>query len=138
MIGIVAALQEEVDMVSGFMTDVTSFDKARSTFVSGKINNVDVTLVRCGVGKVNAAICTQILIDCYGVDVVINVGVAGGLAKGLELGDIILSKDTMQYDMDATLSGCEPGEIPNMGGKKIFTADEKWLNLAKSAASALG
>ncbi|MDD4509220.1 MAG: 5'-methylthioadenosine/adenosylhomocysteine nucleosidase, partial [Eubacteriaceae bacterium] len=72
MIGIIAALKEEVEGIVSSMTESTTFIKAGMTFVSGKINCKEVTAVQCGVGKVNAALCTQIIIDCYGVDCLIN------------------------------------------------------------------
>ncbi|SDX69190.1 5'-methylthioadenosine/adenosylhomocysteine nucleosidase [Eubacterium barkeri] len=137
MIGIIAALKEEVEGIVLSMTVSTTFTKAGMTFVSGKINGKEVTAVQCGVGKVNAALCTQILIDCYGVDCLINLGVAGALASGLDVGDIVLSKDAMQYDMDATPAGFALGEIPEMG-VRLFEADPDLLSKAKAAAAGLG
>ncbi|MBO5426479.1 MAG: 5'-methylthioadenosine/adenosylhomocysteine nucleosidase, partial [Lachnospiraceae bacterium] len=92
----------------------------------------DVVVVRSGIGKVNAGICTQILADVYGVDAVINTGIAGSLNAAIDIGDVVLSTDTLQHDMDATGFGYEPGVIPCME-TSVFQADENLRNLAKAA-----
>ena len=92
----------------------------------------DVVVVRSGIGKVNAGICTQILADVYGVDAVINTGIAGSLNAAIDIGDVVLSTDTLQHDMDATGFGYEPGVIPRME-TSVFQADENLRNLAKAA-----
>lgn len=102
--------------------------KASMEFYVGRLCGRDVVIVKCGVGKVNAAVCTQILADCYEVEAVINTGVAGSLRAEINIGDIVVSTDALQHDMDARGFGYERGEIPLMG-KKTFEADEKLRGL---------
>lgn len=128
MIGIIGAMDQEVSILKNEMTVEKIETKASMEFFVGKLRGKDVVIVKCGVGKVNAAVCTQILADCYGVSAVINTGVAGSLRAEINIGDIVVSTDTLQHDMEATGFGYEPGEIPLMG-KKTFDADEKLRRL---------
>lgn len=119
------------------MTAVETSEFGRLIFYKGKISDKDVVVVQCGVGKVNAALCTQLLVDHFQIDCIINVGVAGGVAKGLYVGDIVISKDAVQYDVDASAFGHPRGEIPNMD-MTYFPADERLIALAKEAAASVG
>ncbi len=130
MVGIIGAMDEEVSKLKEQMTDVEVRTIASMEFNRGKFCGKDVVIVRSGIGKVNAACCTQILADTYGVDAVINTGIAGSLNAAIDIGDIVLSKDALQHDMDATGFGYKPGVIPRMK-QSTFTADEKLLSLAK-------
>ena len=89
-------------------------------------------IVRSGIGKVNAGICTQILADVYQVDAVINTGIAGSLKTEINIGDVVISTDTLQHDMDATGFGYEPGVIPRME-TSCFPADPELLKQAEAA-----
>ena len=100
-IGIIGAMEEEVAILKEKMTDVTVEKKASMEFYSGRLNGKEAVIVRSGIGKVNAGICTQILADDFHVDAVINTGVAGSLRAEINIGDIVLSTDTLQHDMDA-------------------------------------
>jgi len=124
MIGIIGAMDVEVRDLRADMTDLRSEKHASMEFCIGRLNGKDVVVVRSGVGKVNAAVCTQILSDIYKVDAVINTGVAGSLRAEINIGDIVVSTDAIQHDMEATCFGYEPGEVPQMG-KRTFDADEK-------------
>ena len=137
MIGIIAALKDEVRDIKNNMTQVETSEKAGMTFYKGMLYGKLVVAVMCGVGKVNAALCTQALADLFNVDCVINVGVGGAVAKGLTVGDIVISKDSVQYDMDASAFGHPRGEIPNMD-MTFFPADERLIELAKGAAALVG
>ena len=137
MIGIIAALKDEVRDIKNNMTQVETSEKAGMTFYKGMLYGKLVVAVMCGVGKVNAALCTQALADLFNVDCVINVGVGGAVAKGLTVGDIVISKDSVQYDMDASAFGHPRGEIPNMD-MTFFPADERLIELAKEAAAKVG
>ena len=137
MIGIIAALKDEVRDIKNNMTQVETSEKAGMTFYKGMLYGKLVVAVMCGVGKVNAALCTQALADLFNVDCVINVGVGGAVAKGLTVGDIVISKDSVQYDMDASAFGHPRGEIPNMD-MTFFPADERLIELAKEAAALVG
>lgn len=137
MIGIIAALKDEVRDIKKNMTQVETTEKAGMTFYKGLLFDKPAVAVMCGVGKVNAALCTQILVDLFDIDCVINVGVGGAVAKGLTVGDIVISKDAVQYDMDGSAFGHPRGEIPNMD-VTFFPADEQLIQLAKAAASKVG
>ncbi|MBE5927878.1 MAG: 5'-methylthioadenosine/adenosylhomocysteine nucleosidase [Lachnospiraceae bacterium] len=130
MIGIIGAMDEEVAKIKENMTDVIIEKKAAMDFYVGKINNKDAVVVRSGIGKVNAGICTQILADMYNVDAIINTGIAGSLDADIDIGDIVLSEDALQHDMDAVAFGYPLGQIPRMDTLS-FKADERLLNLVE-------
>jgi len=130
-IGIIGAMDEEVHIIKNQMQEVEIKRIASMEFYEGKLQGKAVVVVRCGIGKVNAAVCTQILADLYQVDVVINTGVAGSLRNEIDIADIVLSTDALQHDMDATGFGYEPGVIPRME-QSIFEAEERLLTLAKT------
>ena len=99
-------------------------------FNHGYLNGKEVVVVRSGIGKVNAGICTQILVDDYGVDCVINTGIAGSLRNEINIGDIVISTDAVQHDMDVRIFGYPLGEIPQMGVLS-FQADEHLAEVAE-------
>ena len=131
IIGIIGAMEEEVSKLKKAMTEAVEKEKAGMKFLSGKLCGKDVVVVRSGIGKVNAAICTQILIDEYKIDRVINTGVAGAINEDLDVGDIVISSDALYHDFDVTGFGYEVGIIPRM---KIstFKADEELALKAKT------
>ncbi len=130
MLGIIGAMDEEVSKLKVIMNDVEVMSKASMDFYKGSISSKEVVVVRSGIGKVNAGICTQILVDCFGVEAVINTGIAGSLNADIDIGDVVLATDALQHDMDATGFGYEPGVIPRMP-ESTFVADEKLRALAK-------
>lgn len=132
MIGIIGAMDEEINQLAEKMTDVEASEIAGMVFNKGKLNGKDVVVVRSGIGKVNAAICTQILAVIFHVDAVINTGIAGSLRNEINIGDVVLSTDTLQHDMDATGFGYKPGVIPRMK-TSVFEADEGLRRLAHEA-----
>lgn len=129
MLGIIGAMDEEVAKIKEAMKDVTVIKKAGMEFYKGAIHEHPVVVVRSGIGKVNAGICTQILVDVFSVDAVVNTGIAGSLNADINIGDIVLSTDTLEHDMDAVNFGYELGQIPRMDTLS-FAADE---NLRKAA-----
>ena len=131
LIGIIGAMEVEVASLKEMMTDVTIRTKASMEFNHGYLNGKEVVVVRSGIGKVNAGICTQILVDDYGVDCVINTGIAGSLRNEINIGDIVISTDAVQHDMDVRVFGYPLGEIPQLGTLS-FPADERMASLAKS------
>ncbi len=133
-IGIIGAMDEEVSIIKGQMQDVTVKSVASMDFYEGKLLEKEVVVVRCGIGKVNAAVCTQILVDLFQVDGVINTGVAGSLRNEIDIADIVLSTDTLQHDVDATGFGYPAGVIPRME-QSIFKADERLIALAKEVCA---
>lgn len=130
MLGIIGAMDEEVSMLKEKMTDLTIKQKAGMDFYEGRLNEKDVVVVRSGIGKVNAAICTQILVDEYNVTAVINTGIAGSLNADINIGDIVLATDALQHDVDATGFGYGLGVIPRME-TSVFEADKRLRELAK-------
>ena len=129
MLGIIGAMDQEVSILKEKM-EVKKIDKRASMeFYVGILNGKEVVIVKCGVGKVNAAVCTQILADCYQVEAVINTGVAGSLRAEINIGDIVVSTDALQHDMDASGFGYRIGQIPRVD-TFAFEADEKLRELA--------
>lgn len=136
MIAIIAAMESEVREIRESMDDIFKIHHGGMTFIKGKLHDKEIVLVQSGVGKVNAAMCSQILIDLFKADILINLGVAGAVHPDLSLGDLVISTDSVQYDMDARAFGHPLGEIPNMG-VTFFKADEKLIEKAEQAAQAL-
>ena len=126
-IGIIGAMDLEIKKLTTVeMTSEEIIEKAGMKFHVGRLGGTDVVIVKSGVGKVNAAICAQILINCFEVTHLINTGIAGSLDHNINIGDIVISEDAMYHDMDVTVFGYEPGVIPQMGtpnGLKSFPAD---------------
>ena len=113
--GIIAAMQEEMQEIKKIMTEIEEKKVYELTFFEGKINEKNVVLVESGVGKVNAARTTQILIDNFKVEAIINVGSAGCANNELEIGDIVIGKKLVQHDFDITAFGHPKGFISNVG-----------------------
>lgn len=113
-IGIIGAMEIEVAALKEAMTDVSMLKKASMEFHKGLLNGKEVIVVRSGIGKVNAAVCTQILVDDFQVDAVINTGIAGSLKNEINIGDIVVSTDVLHHDMDAREFGYCRGQIPQM------------------------
>lgn len=129
-VGIIGAMEEEVAELKGRLTDTQVVEKAGMAFHRGVLEGHPAVIVQSGVGKVNAAMCAQILADVFHVDVILNTGIAGSLDNAINIGDIVLSEDAVQHDMDATVWGYAPGQVPGMP-TYIFPGDEKLLALAE-------
>ncbi len=134
MLGIIGAMDEEVAKLKEHMTDVEVTTKASMDFYKGKLGGKEVVVVRSGIGKVNAAICTQILADDFHISAVINTGIAGSLRNEINIGDIVLSTDALEHDMEATAFGYPIGQIPRMD-TLAFEADKKLIELAKECCA---
>lgn len=132
-LGIIGAMEIEVISLKKQVLNPVVTSKAGMEFCEGTIGNTDVVVVRSGVGKVNAAICVQILVDDYHITHVMNTGVAGSLNADINIGDIVVSTDAMYHDVDATIFGYQIGEVPQMGIAS-FPADEQLRALAVKAA----
>lgn len=133
-IGIIGAMEEEIVLLKSVMEIVSAKKIIGVDFYLGKMHGKNTVLVRSGIGKVNAAICTQVLINLYGADYVINTGVAGAIHKELDIGDIIISDDCVQHDFDCSFVGDPPGVIPRMN-ESFFKADEELVRIAKGACT---
>ena len=132
MIGIIGAMDEEVAILKESMEVQDTMERAGITFVKGIMSGKEVVVVRSGIGKVNMGICAQILIDCFGVDTLINTGVAGSLDADINIGDIVISTDAVQHDMDVSMLGDPVGQIPRMDTLS-FPADEELVKKAVAA-----
>lgn len=137
MLGIIGAMDIEVDSLKNEMENPAINKIAGMDFYEGVIGGKDVVVVKCGIGKVNAAMCTQILADRYNVDAVINTGVAGSLNNDIDICDIVISTVAQEHDMDVTALGYEKGIIPDMD-VSIFEADRKLVELTKKSAKEAG
>ena len=134
MLGIIGAMDEEVAKLKEHMSDVEVITKASMDFYKGKLNGKDVVVVRSGIGKVNAAICTQILVDDFKITAVINTGIAGSLRNEINIGDIVLSTDALEHDVEATAFGYPIGQIPRMD-TLAFEADKNLIALAETCCA---
>ncbi len=135
-LGIIGAMQEEVEILVANLEEKTYADHAGSRFYTGKLSGVDAVVVQCGIGKVNAALCTQIMCSVFGVSHLINTGVAGSLSAELDIGDILVSTDAMHHDFDCSPVGYAPGQVPGLD-VLAFPADEKLAALAYEAAEGI-
>ncbi len=133
-IGIIGAMEVEVESLKSAMNVKRTVTKASMEFNEGTIGNTEVVIVRSGIAKVNAGICVQILVDLFDVTHVINTGVAGSLDAKINIGDIVLSTDACYHDVDASVFGYKKGEVPQMG-IHAFPADESLRAAAKAAIS---
>ncbi|NCC15256.1 MAG: 5'-methylthioadenosine/adenosylhomocysteine nucleosidase [Clostridia bacterium] len=133
-IGIIGAMEEEILCLKEKIEIVTTKNVVGLTFYIGRYKGNSIILVRSGIGKVNAAICAQAMIDHFGVDYILMLGVAGALAEGLNIGDIVISTDAVQHDMDTSALGDPIGTIPRMA-ESYFKADEELVRLAMASAA---
>lgn len=130
MIGIIGAMEVEVQKLKEHMNVKRTMEKAGMVFYEGTLKGQPVVIVRSGIGKVNAAVCTQILIDDFQAEAVINTGIAGSLKAEINIGDLVVSTDLVHHDMDAVQFGYALGQIPQMDVFS-FEADQKLAELAK-------
>ena len=128
-IGIIGAMELEVEALKEQMDVKNIVEKASMKFYEGTLRGKDVVIVQCGIGKVNAGICVQILADLFQVDAVINTGVAGSLRAEINIGDIVVSTDACEHDMDVTALGYKQGIIPQMK-ESFFKADRQLVEAA--------
>lgn len=131
-IGIIGAMDLEIEHLKGEMQISRIVDKAGMEFYTGTLKGVDVVIVRSGIGKVNAGLCAQILADVFQVTHIINTGVAGSLNAKLDIGDILISRDALYHDVDVRIFGYQLGEVPQMGCRE-FMADKAMIEAAVSS-----
>lgn len=132
-LGLIGAMEEEITLIKELMEDVVIKEYSGLTFYEGKLNNKELVVVRSGIGKVNAAMCTQLLIDKFDIEAIINIGVAGAISDKIEIGDIVLSTKLYEHDFDVTAFGHKKGEIPRMESS-IFLTDENLISLAEKSS----
>ena len=129
MIGIIGAMEEEVQALRHAMKIQEEKEIASMVFHRGILYGKEAVVVRSGIGKVNAAICTQILADHFDVDLVINTGIAGSLDAAIDIGDMVISTDAVQHDMDTSIFGDPIGQVPRMD-TFAFPADAQLVEKA--------
>ncbi|MDK9711099.1 5'-methylthioadenosine/adenosylhomocysteine nucleosidase [Acidaminobacter sp.] len=134
-IAIIGAMDLETEQLKALMTIGKKKVVAGITFFDGKLKEQDVIVATCGVGKVNAAVCTQIMISEFGAGTVINTGVSGAIHHSLNVGDIVISTDCLQHDVDCTAFGYSHGMIPRME-TSVFPADAALVELAYAVSQA--
>ncbi|RRD95101.1 5'-methylthioadenosine/adenosylhomocysteine nucleosidase [Clostridiales bacterium COT073_COT-073] len=136
LIGIIGAMEEEVLVLREQMTITDVRSIAQIEYAKGNLGNREIVLAKSGIGKVNAAVCAQIMIDIFKVDALINLGVAGALSPQLNICDVIISKEFVQHDVDVTAFGYNKGEIPQME-TSVFRADSHLIHLVEKASEVL-
>ena len=136
-IGIIGAMDQEVKILKEKMDAPMSWERAGVLFVSGTLGKHDVIVVRSGIGKVAASVTTSLLIQQYGVNMVINTGSAGGIGEGLQVGDVVFSEKLAYFDVDVTGFGYEYGQLP-AGMPLYFEASKYIINEMKKAAEKTG
>lgn len=130
-IGIIGAMELEVQVLKERMEIRSKLEKASMEFLEGTLSGAEVVVVRSGIGKVNAALCAQILCDCFQVTHIINTGIAGSLKNEINIGDVVVSTDALHHDMDVQVFGYPLGEVPQMGCL-AFQADAGLVQLASA------
>lgn len=132
-IGIIGAMDEEVDSLKKEVANAKVTSIAGMEFYEGTLGGTEVVIVKCGVGKVNAGTCAQLVISTFGAKKVINTGVAGSLDASIDIGDIVVSTDAVQHDFDLSPVGYEKGQLDGMESAS-FPADEDMRKNAVNAA----
>lgn len=135
-LGIIGAMAVEVAALKEKMEGAAVSVKAGMEFCEGTLEGLPAVVVQCGVGKVNAALCAQILCDCYGVTAIVNTGIAGSLCNELDIADLVISRDAIHHDFDLRFWGRPVGQVPGFD-VTAFPADEKLMELAFRAAEAV-
>lgn len=135
-IAIIGAMEEEVELLRASIESVHTKTIAHCEFIEGVIGEHEVILVKSGIGKVNAAMATTLLLEIYKPDVVLNTGSAGGFKHALEVGTIVISDEVRHHDVNVTIFGYEHGQVPGLPAS--YVADKKLIELAKEAVDEIG
>lgn len=137
VIGIIGAMDCEIELLQNFLKDSKKINAGRFSIVEGEINNHKVIIAKCGVGKTNAACCTQFLSDKFSPDFIINTGVAGGIGNNLSVGDVVIATDLVQHDFDVSVLGYAKGYMctgVNPDKPTIFSSDENLVKIFEKAS----
>lgn len=135
-LGIIGAMDIEIQTLKENILNLTVTEKAGTQYYEGTLLGLPVVVVKCGIGKVNAAIGAQILCDCFAVTHIINTGIAGSLCAEQDIGDMVISSDVWHHDFNCVAFGYPMCRIPGM--PQSFAADEEMIRLAKQAAEQTG
>lgn len=137
-IGIIGAMDVEVDGIIASLTNTTEHHRASIKLVEGELSGVPVVVAQCSVGKVNAAVCAQVMIDIFAPRLIVNIGVAGAIAKGIAIGDLVLASSCVQHDYDTTALDGEEGFGTIWGiDKRYLPCDEKAVAVFEEQAEKL-
>ncbi len=131
-LGIIGAMAVEIAALKDNMEHMTVTQRAGMDFFEGMLRGTPCVVVQCGVGKINAAICTQILIDIFEVTALVNTGIAGSLCADLDIGDLVISRDAIHHDFDLRFWGRPIGQVPELP-VRAFPADSRLMALALAA-----
>ncbi len=134
-IGIIGAMAQEVSTLASQLENTERHEHAGGVFYTGRRHDIDVVILQSGIGKVNAAVGTAVLLERYQPDAIINTGSAGGFANDMHIGDVVVSDEVRHHDVDVTAFGYEFGQVPNMPA--AFTADAGLRQLARQAVKTL-
>lgn len=134
VLGIIGAMQEEIELLLTKVEKEKTVEKAGLKFYAAKYKGLQVVIVKSGIGKVNAALCAQMLISEFAVSGIVNVGCAGGIVPGLEVGDVVVADEVVEhdYDLSSVWPSFKPGQIPEIG--RFMKCDEKYSLAAVEAA----
>ncbi|MWJ28435.1 5'-methylthioadenosine/S-adenosylhomocysteine nucleosidase [Halomonas sediminis] len=135
-IGIIGAMAQEVEQLARQLENSQTYEHAGLIFHVGTRHGLEIVVLQSGIGKVNAAVATALLLERHSPDAIINTGSAGGFATDLEIGDIIISSEVRHHDVDAVVFGYEIGQVPGMPA--AYPADSNLINVARSAIDILG
>lgn len=136
IIGIIGAMDEEIEILKREIALDRKEIKANMEFNCGMLWGQNAVVVRSGIGKVNSAICAQILVDDFNVDYIINVGIAGGIGEDIKPGDVVIGDNLVQHDMDTTKFGDRVGQVPRLDTFD-FKCSEELIAKAKKGCEGL-
>lgn len=135
-VAIIGAMEEEVEILRESLSNAKVTTIANSEFTTGTYDGKEIILLKSGIGKVNAAMSTTVLLYEFKPDVVINTGSAGGYDPELEVGAVVISKEVRHHDVDVTAFNYEIGQVPQLPA--AFPADEGLINIAQESVSEIG
>lgn len=135
-IGIIGAMAQEVGILVGQLDNAERYEHAGFVFHTGMRHGLEVVILQSGIGKVNAAVGTAILLERHHPDAIINTGSAGGFASDLNIGDVIISDEVRHHDVDAVVFGYEIGQVPGMPA--AYLADVQLRAIARQAIKEVG
>lgn len=135
-IGIIGAMPEEVALLTSRLEGMESRQQVGCTFYSGRLHGVEVVILQSGIGKVNAAVGTTLLLDSYQPEAIINTGSAGGFGADLEVGDVVISSEVRHHDVNVEVFGYEPGQVPRMPA--AYLPDPRLVRVARECIAELG
>ncbi|GAA0685793.1 5'-methylthioadenosine/S-adenosylhomocysteine nucleosidase [Marinobacterium maritimum] len=134
-VALIGAMDQEVELLKNSLEDLQAQTLSGFDFYTGTLNGIEITLLKSGIGKVNAAIGTTLLLQTFSPDCVINTGSAGGFDSRLNVGDVVISDEVRHHDVDVTVFGYEPGQVPGL--PPAFTADPLLARMAEECIAQL-